>query len=180
LFADFIKSEPVDGRNHSINLEGEQQRVPPHNISSVLDSASSRPSESVEADTSREKNPLETDTQPEVIESLEQLEEGIASSLFTMSAFSHTELLALVMDKPTREARIKEVSELLRYLVVLGQCQIQSNDREEFLRTLDFICDPESGLPRPIKFKDAVGRNFGFPWHLCKSWKVSRQLFVHK
>ena len=25
----------------------------------------------------------------------------------------------------------------------------------------------------PIKFKDAVGRKFSFPWHLCKTWKVS-------
>lgn len=24
----------------------------------------------------------------------------------------------------------------------------------------------------PIKFKDAVGRKFSFPWHLCKTWKV--------
>ena len=26
----------------------------------------------------------------------------------------------------------------------------------------------------PIKFKDAVGRKFSFPWHLCKTWKVSK------
>lgn len=25
----------------------------------------------------------------------------------------------------------------------------------------------------PIKFKDAVGRKFGFPWRHCKTWKVS-------
>ena len=24
----------------------------------------------------------------------------------------------------------------------------------------------------PIMFKDAVGRKFSFPWHLCKTWKV--------
>jgi hypothetical protein len=24
----------------------------------------------------------------------------------------------------------------------------------------------------PIRFKDAVGRKFAFPWHLCKTWKV--------
>lgn len=28
----------------------------------------------------------------------------------------------------------------------------------------------------PIKFKDAVGRKFSFPWHICKTWKVSRQM----
>jgi hypothetical protein len=27
-------------------------------------------------------------------------------------------------------------------------------------------------LKPPIRFKDAVGRKFSFPWHLCKTWKV--------
>ena len=27
--------------------------------------------------------------------------------------------------------------------------------------------------PAPIKFKDAVGRRFSFPYHLCKEWSVS-------
>lgn len=30
----------------------------------------------------------------------------------------------------------------------------------------------------PIKFKDAVGRKFSFPWHLCKTWKVRCQLIA--
>ena len=29
---------------------------------------------------------------------------------------------------------------------------------------------------KPIKFKDAVGRKFSFPYHLCKTWKVSPPL----
>lgn len=35
----------------------------------------------------------------------------------------------------------------------------------------------------PIKFKDAVGRKFYFPWHLCKTWKgmegLIKQAFLH-
>jgi hypothetical protein len=35
----------------------------------------------------------------------------------------------------------------------------------------------------PIKFKDAVGRKFSFPWHLCKTWKgmesLIKQAFIH-
>ncbi|XPS98962.1 hypothetical protein M3J09_008149 [Ascochyta lentis] len=35
----------------------------------------------------------------------------------------------------------------------------------------------------PIKFKDAVGRKFSFPWHICKTWKgmeeLIRQAFLH-
>ncbi|KAK6431698.1 hypothetical protein LTR95_012145 [Oleoguttula sp. CCFEE 5521] len=38
-------------------------------------------------------------------------------------------------------------------------------------------------LKPPIKFKDAVGRKFSFPWHLCKTWKgmdgLIKQAFVH-
>lgn len=31
---------------------------------------------------------------------------------------------------------------------------------------------PSDAPKAPIKFKDAVGRKFSFPWHLCKTWKV--------
>jgi chemotaxis protein histidine kinase CheA len=38
-------------------------------------------------------------------------------------------------------------------------------------------------LKEPIKFKDAVGRKFSFPWHLCKTWKgmenLIKQAFLH-
>ncbi|GAB7359304.1 hypothetical protein MBLNU230_g5956t1 [Neophaeotheca triangularis] len=41
---------------------------------------------------------------------------------------------------------------------------------------------PDS-LKAPIKFKDAVGRKFSFPWHLCKTWKgmegLIKQAFLH-
>lgn len=30
----------------------------------------------------------------------------------------------------------------------------------------------------PLKFKDAVGRKFSFPWHLVKTWKVSHPVSV--
>ncbi|PSN75115.1 hypothetical protein BS50DRAFT_478707 [Corynespora cassiicola Philippines] len=35
----------------------------------------------------------------------------------------------------------------------------------------------------PLRFKDAVGRKFMFPWHLCKTWKgiedLIKQAFLH-
>lgn len=35
----------------------------------------------------------------------------------------------------------------------------------------------------PVLFKDAVGRKFSFPWHLCKTWKgmesLIKQAFLH-
>ncbi|KAF2169419.1 hypothetical protein M409DRAFT_52661 [Zasmidium cellare ATCC 36951] len=42
--------------------------------------------------------------------------------------------------------------------------------------------DPDSAKP-PIKFKDAVGRKFSFPWRICKTWKgmetLIKQAFLH-
>ncbi|KAK5674309.1 hypothetical protein LTS10_012893 [Elasticomyces elasticus] len=41
----------------------------------------------------------------------------------------------------------------------------------------------EYAMKAPIKFKDAVGRKFSFPWHLCKTWKgmenLIKQAFMH-
>ncbi|KAJ4357664.1 uncharacterized protein N0V89_002240 [Didymosphaeria variabile] len=42
---------------------------------------------------------------------------------------------------------------------------------------------PSDDPKPPIKFKDAVGRKFSFPWHLCKTWKgmeeLIKQAFLH-
>lgn len=32
---------------------------------------------------------------------------------------------------------------------------------------------PKEEKKKPIKFKDAVGRKFSFPYHLCQTWAVS-------
>jgi hypothetical protein len=32
---------------------------------------------------------------------------------------------------------------------------------------------PEAEKKAPIKFKDAIGRKFSFPFHLCATWAVS-------
>ena len=42
---------------------------------------------------------------------------------------------------------------------------------------------PPDSTRAPIKFKDAVGRKFSFPYHLCKTWKgmelLIKQAFLH-
>ncbi|KAI9777653.1 MAG: hypothetical protein M1816_004618 [Peltula sp. TS41687] len=42
---------------------------------------------------------------------------------------------------------------------------------------------PKAEKKKPIKFKDAVGRKFSFPFHLCQSWagmeELIRQAFLH-
>jgi hypothetical protein len=35
--------------------------------------------------------------------------------------------------------------------------------------------EAEASKKKPIKFKDAVGRKFSFPFHLCATWAVSAQ-----
>ncbi|KKA16754.1 hypothetical protein T310_9633 [Rasamsonia emersonii CBS 393.64] len=43
--------------------------------------------------------------------------------------------------------------------------------------------NPPPEKKKPIKFKDAVGRKFSFPFHLCKTWQgmeeLIRQAFLH-
>lgn len=36
---------------------------------------------------------------------------------------------------------------------------------------------PKEEKHAPIRFKDAVGRKFNFPFHMCKTWKVSHVEF---
>jgi len=36
----------------------------------------------------------------------------------------------------------------------------------------------DDSLKGPIKFKDAVGRKFSFPWQVCKTWKVRCPCFI--
>jgi hypothetical protein len=31
----------------------------------------------------------------------------------------------------------------------------------------------------PIRFKDAVGRKFNFPFHACNTWPVSHRIIIH-
>lgn len=39
--------------------------------------------------------------------------------------------------------------------------------------------NPPPEKQKPIKFKDAVGRKFSFPFHLCKTWQVSYVSFKY-
>ncbi|KUJ18926.1 uncharacterized protein LY89DRAFT_582316 [Mollisia scopiformis] len=41
------------------------------------------------------------------------------------------------------------------------------------------IASPNDVEKSPIKFKDAVGRKFSFPFHLCKKWEDMEELIKH-
>ncbi|KAF2674522.1 hypothetical protein BT63DRAFT_12856 [Microthyrium microscopicum] len=64
--------------------------------------------------------------------------------------------------------------------VVLGRAEDDQFDIVEEAKKLDgevkHSSPDDDMLQAPITFKDAVGRKFSFPWHLCKSWKGMEQL----
>ena len=106
------------------------------------------------------------------------------SSLF-LSSLSSEELVELVSDQASREAKITEVSRLLRTLVTLGDYQLGNDEHQDLLNLLNSIVmqGEKSGSANvqaksSIILKDAVGRKFQFPLKLCQTWKVSR-IYLH-
>lgn len=72
-------------------------------------------------------------------------------------------------DKATAEekaAHDKAIEEATKKAAELEAAKKKAEDEAASLRPGDDMTKP------PIKFKDAVGRKFSFPWHLCKTWKV--------
>lgn len=106
---------------------------------------------------------------------------SISYTPISLTIFSPTEIITLLNDSSRRSIRIREVAVLLRTLVRMGECQLDLVDSTGFSSLVDQICGTEIPLydrpaivlsKAPIKFKDAVGRKFSFPWDLCKTWKV--------
>lgn len=144
----------------------------------IRDPSPARTSHSIDSGIGREESspPSATtsDLQSKAVDNVTLIE----SNIFSLSTFTSAELRSLITDPVCRSEKIKEVSELLRTLVLMGDCQLIASDRADLIKVLDKICTLRINIvddrPKPpIKFKDAVGRKFSFPWHLCKTWKVS-------
>jgi hypothetical protein len=144
-----------------------------------------RSSQPVDSGISNEEGILKVDDQRSV-SSTETHFELCTASMFSFSVFSPMELKLLITDPLRRSTRIKEMAGLMRGLISMGECQLGMPAECEAITTLlERICDED--LPMlskrtrsphaPIKFKDAVGRKFSFPWDLCKTWKVSLSTF---
>jgi hypothetical protein len=108
-----------------------------------------------------------------------------SSNPFSLYSFSIKELRAIILDSPSRENKITQLSQLLRTLVSMGECQLSPGDRGKLLELLDTICKADSGpwhseLYPPLRFKDAVGRKFSVPWHLGRTWAVGHSNFPHR
>lgn len=69
----------------------------------------------------------------------------------------------------------------------LKEAQKAKEDAEKKQKELEEAAEKSKPAPdtlkEPIKFKDAVGRKFSFPFHLCKTWKgmegLIKQAFLH-
>jgi hypothetical protein len=103
-----------------------------------------------------------------------------SSQLFSLSSFSADQLRALISNQTSREAEIRTLGSLLRTILRLGEYQLSGRDNSNFMDLLDVLCQSaeegeshtSASVKAPIKFKDAIGRKFSFPWHLCKIWTV--------
>lgn len=148
----------------------------------VRDPSPARTSHSIDSGIGSEEVSLKTATTSDLQSKIEDSVTLAGSNIFSLSMFSSAELRSLITHPVCRSEKIKEVAELLRTLVLMGDCQLTPSDRSELVMRLDKICgslriDVVDDRPKlPIKFKDAVGRKFSFPWHLCKTWKVGRLL----
>ena len=99
---------------------------------------------------------------------------SLSSMAFSLSTFSPVELRLLITDPTRRSVRIREIAELMRTLISMGDHQLDIDNPKEFILLLDQICaEPHNDHDKQlIRFKDAVGRKFSFPWHVRKTWKV--------
>jgi hypothetical protein len=67
----------------------------------------------------------------------------------------------------------KEMEELKKKAAETETAKKKFEEEVKKLRPGDDMLKP------PIRFKDAVGRKFSFPWHVCKSWKVILYIYLN-
>jgi hypothetical protein len=55
----------------------------------------------------------------------------------------------------------------------IARLEVEESEREEAAAIEEANKLRPSDAPKlPIKFRDAIGRKFAFPWYICKTWKV--------
>ncbi|CAO2649214.1 Nn.00g065990.m01.CDS01 [Neocucurbitaria sp. VM-36] len=85
------------------------------------------------------------------------------------------EAKATVETEEVKAAHERALSEAMHAATELEKARKMAVEEAAKLR-------PDAPKP-PIKFKDAVGRKFSFPWHICKTWKgmeeLIKQAFLH-
>ena len=71
-----------------------------------------------------------------------------------------------------KEKHDKELAEAKKKAADMEAAKKKAEEEAKSLRPGDDMTKP------PIRFKDAVGRKFSFPWHLCKTWKASLRFII--
>ncbi|KAM0722016.1 hypothetical protein Q7P37_002942 [Cladosporium fusiforme] len=104
-----------------------------------------------------------------------QKKEEIAAA--TAAAKAAAEKAAEDAAKAAKEESDKKLAEAD---AARAELEKKQKELEEVMKKNEPVPDM---LKAPIKFKDAVGRKFSFPWHLCKTWKgmesLIKQAFLH-
>jgi hypothetical protein len=79
---------------------------------------------------------------------------------------------------PTQSDILPSVDESMESLTLAQEEEHNQARKESKHYTPNYVffatgtLDPEGVKPKPIKLKDAIGRKFAFPFHLCKTWVV--------
>ncbi|TKA72433.1 hypothetical protein B0A49_06137 [Cryomyces minteri] len=93
-------------------------------------------------------------------------ESAAALTAAAKKARAEAEAEAAAKAKTAKEAADKELAETKKKLDAAEAAKAPPDDKKP-----------------PIKFKDAVGRKFSFPWHICKTWRgmeeLIKQAFLH-
>jgi len=101
--------------------------------------------------------------QNEQNEQNEQLKREATAKLLEALQKTHDKIA--IEAKEFNATRARALSEVMHTATELEK--VKKEEEEEAVKL------HSDALKPPIKFKDAVGRKFSFPWHICKTWKVS-------
>lgn len=104
---------------------------------------------------------------------VKELEDKKRAEELTAATVKAKEAAELAADEKAKKA--KEESDK-----AIADAKKKAEDLEKKKKDLEDEVKKHKGEPddkkAPIKFKDAVGRTFSFPWRLCKTWKVSHSI----
>jgi chemotaxis protein histidine kinase CheA len=87
-------------------------------------------------------------------------------------------------EKKAEEAAKKAKEEHEKKLKEVEEAKAEAEKKQKELEEANTKLTPAPDSTKaPIRFKDAVGRKFSFPFHLCKTWKgmesLIKQAFLH-
>jgi hypothetical protein len=167
------KSSKADRKPKSLDIQQRDKRGPEFGAEPVVRPNFAEKKE--EAAFYRERNgQAQQDTQSNVHEFLDESESDSDSdneSIVEAQSQLPDATVNLLSERIVgmiQHSMVDKLAELQVAKTVAEKAQIVAESEAKRLRPGDEMLEP------PIRFKDAVGRKFSFPWHLCKTWKVPK------